>query len=243
MPMASKRLHLGWFMNFTPGEWDHPLATGGSHWNGKFYVDMAQALERACFDYIMTHPSPLAALISAAPRGWTSLPPCLQRCVSALHAGTPLLNARPHLRWPLRLEHRHLRRGCRCAEFRHGQAAIARQRYEMADEYVDLVCQLFNSWDPDAVVMDHATGVYADHKNVRPINFEGKHYKCRGPLNTVTLTAGTAGVRAGRRIAARSRLRGQTHGLDHCDCDRYQRNEAISRRYTATRGVVRAQSR
>src|SRR5579862_6017884 len=58
-----------------------------------------------------------------------------------------------------------------------------------------------------------------------------------------TLTAGTAGVRAGRPIAARSRLRGQTHGLDHCDCDRYQRNEAISRRYTATRGVVRAQSR
>jgi len=91
--MAGKRLHLGWFMNFTPGEWDHPLATGGSHWNGKFYVDMAQALERACFDYIMIEdtlmvseaygdsaeaalkhalqvpkhdPSPLAALISAA---------------------------------------------------------------------------------------------------------------------------------------------------------------------------------
>jgi alkanesulfonate monooxygenase SsuD/methylene tetrahydromethanopterin reductase-like flavin-dependent oxidoreductase (luciferase family) len=59
------------------------------------------------------------------------------------------------------------------------------QRYEMADEYVDLVCQLFDSWDRDAVVMDHATGVYADHKNVRPINFEGKYCKCRGPLNTV----------------------------------------------------------
>ena len=51
--MASKPLHLGWFMNFTPGEWDHPLAAGGAPWDGKFYVDMAQALERACFDYIM----------------------------------------------------------------------------------------------------------------------------------------------------------------------------------------------
>jgi hypothetical protein len=56
LPMAGKRLHLGWFMNFTPGEWDHPLATGGSHWDGRFYVDMAQALERACFDYIMIYP-------------------------------------------------------------------------------------------------------------------------------------------------------------------------------------------
>ena len=27
--MAGKPLHLGWFMNFTPGEWDHPLAVGG----------------------------------------------------------------------------------------------------------------------------------------------------------------------------------------------------------------------
>ena len=51
--MALKPLHLGWFMNFTAGEWDHPLSTGGSPWDGKFYIDMAQALERACFDYIM----------------------------------------------------------------------------------------------------------------------------------------------------------------------------------------------
>ena len=91
--MASKPLHLGWFMNFTPGEWDNPLAAGGSPWDGKFYVDMAQALERACFDYIMIEdtlmvseaygdsaeaalkhalqvpkhdPMPLAALIAAA---------------------------------------------------------------------------------------------------------------------------------------------------------------------------------
>ena len=51
--MAAKPFHLAWFMNFTPGEWDHPLATGGSPWTGEFYVDMAKALERACFDYIM----------------------------------------------------------------------------------------------------------------------------------------------------------------------------------------------
>src|SRR5439155_25961489 len=90
--MPGKPFHLGWFMNFTPGEWDHPLAAGGSTWDGRFYVDMAQALERACFDYIMIEdtlmvsdsyggtveaglkhaqfapkhdPSPLAALISA----------------------------------------------------------------------------------------------------------------------------------------------------------------------------------
>ena len=38
----------------------------------------------------------------------------------------------------------------------------------MADEYVDLVCKLFDSWDEGAVLMDRARGVYADHTKVRP---------------------------------------------------------------------------
>jgi FMN-dependent oxidoreductase (nitrilotriacetate monooxygenase family) len=59
------------------------------------------------------------------------------------------------------------------------------QRYEMADEYVDLVCKLWDSWDADAVVQDLATHTYADYRKVRPIDFEGKYFKCRGPLNTV----------------------------------------------------------
>src|SRR5271168_4208862 len=57
-------------------------------------------------------------------------------------------------------------------------------RYAMADEYMDVVNQLFDSWEPDAVVMDRARGVYADHTKVHPINFKGPFFKCRGPLNT-----------------------------------------------------------
>ena len=55
----------------------------------------------------------------------------------------------------------------------------------MADEYVEVVTKLFGSWAPDAVVMDRARGVYADHTKVRPIHHEGKYFKVRGPLNTV----------------------------------------------------------
>jgi alkanesulfonate monooxygenase SsuD/methylene tetrahydromethanopterin reductase-like flavin-dependent oxidoreductase (luciferase family) len=59
------------------------------------------------------------------------------------------------------------------------------QRYEMADEYVDLVCKLWDSWDADAVVQGPATHTYADYRKVRPIDFKGKYFNCRGPLNTV----------------------------------------------------------
>src|SRR5712675_785474 len=51
--MSHSPFHLGWFMNFTAGDWDSDFAVGGAPWDGKFYIDMAQALERACFDYIM----------------------------------------------------------------------------------------------------------------------------------------------------------------------------------------------
>ena len=40
-------------MNFTPTSGTSRSQPAGSPWTGEFYVDMAQALERACFDYIM----------------------------------------------------------------------------------------------------------------------------------------------------------------------------------------------
>ena len=49
----AKRFHLGWFTNFTAGNWDHTFSHGGSPWDGRFYVEFAQALERACFDYVI----------------------------------------------------------------------------------------------------------------------------------------------------------------------------------------------
>jgi FMN-dependent oxidoreductase (nitrilotriacetate monooxygenase family) len=81
-------------------------------------------------------------------------------------------------------------------------------RYDMADEYVKLCRQLWGSWDQDAVVLDRATATYADYSKVRPINFEGKYYKCRGPLNTAPSPQGrpafvqAGGSPRGRQFAA-----------------------------------------
>jgi FMN-dependent oxidoreductase (nitrilotriacetate monooxygenase family) len=82
-------------------------------------------------------------------------------------------------------------------------------RYAMADEYVDLVCRLFDSWEDGAVVKDRERGIYADYTKVHPIHFEGEFYKCRGPLNTVPSPQGrpvfvqAGGSPRGRAFAAR----------------------------------------
>ena len=59
------------------------------------------------------------------------------------------------------------------------------KRYEIAHEWMDAVGQLWDSWEPDAVVADQENNIYVDHNKVHVIDFEGKYFKTRGPLNTV----------------------------------------------------------
>jgi FMN-dependent oxidoreductase (nitrilotriacetate monooxygenase family) len=87
------------------------------------------------------------------------------------------------------------------------------ERYDMADEYVELVKQLFESWEPDAVVRDHATHTYADARRVRPVNFEGKYFSCVGPLNTVRCPQGRPAF-----LQAGGSPRGRRFAATHADC-------------------------
>ena len=83
------------------------------------------------------------------------------------------------------------------------------ERYDRADEFVDVVTQLWDSWEPDALVMDAETGHYVDHTKVHPINFSGEFFKVRGPLNTLRSPQGrpvfcqAGGSPRGRDFAAR----------------------------------------
>lgn len=56
------------------------------------------------------------------------------------------------------------------------------ERYDRADEYLEVCHKLWASWKPDAVIMDRETGVFADPTKVHPINHEGKYFKVKGPL-------------------------------------------------------------
>ena len=57
------------------------------------------------------------------------------------------------------------------------------ERYDVADEFADVVTRLWEAWDKDAVVLDPTIPMFADGKKVHPINHEGKYFKVRGPIN------------------------------------------------------------
>ncbi|SNS37810.1 NtaA/DmoA family FMN-dependent monooxygenase [Rhodococcoides kyotonense] len=82
-------------------------------------------------------------------------------------------------------------------------------RYDMADEWMQVVSQLWESWDPDALGIDEQRAVFADHTKVHPIHFEGRFHRSRGPLNTIPgpqrrpVVCQAGGSPAGRDVAVK----------------------------------------
>jgi len=55
-------------------------------------------------------------------------------------------------------------------------------RYEIADEYLDVVYKLWEgSWEDDALVADKQSGVHADAAKIHRINHTGTHFSVEGP--------------------------------------------------------------
>jgi FMN-dependent oxidoreductase (nitrilotriacetate monooxygenase family) len=233
----SERWRYGWFVNFMPTAWKTPWAqTSPRKWlSGEFYTEMARMLESAGIDFIMLEdsvtvpdtfggsmdlelmyttrspkndPIPLASAIAAATRhlgvvvtmSTTLYPPwMLARVLASLdHL------SRGRIGWNIvtSAEDRAVQNFGMDQIFEHDH------RYERAHEYVDLVRQLWDAWEPDALVMDRDQGRYVDHTKVRHIDFEGKWFRSRGPLNTLPLPQGrpviaqAGGSPAGRGLAA-----------------------------------------
>ncbi|MBW7473370.1 LLM class flavin-dependent oxidoreductase [Paenibacillus oenotherae] len=57
------------------------------------------------------------------------------------------------------------------------------ERYERADEFVEVVRGLWDSWEDDALAVDKAAGIYVHPDRLHPLNHKGKFFAVRGPLN------------------------------------------------------------
>lgn len=228
--------HLGWFLNYTVDDWDSQWGDGGEDWSGEIFVDVARQLDRAGFDFILFEdksmisdsyggsfeaelkhayhspkldPAPLVPLLAAATErlgfivtlSTTFYPPfLLARLVSTLDH---LTGGRTGWNVVTSGEDR--------AAQNYGLDRIPDHdlRYEKADEYVRLVKELWDSWKPGAIVKDREKRRYIDHTKVEEINFEGRFFRSRGPLNTVPspqhhpVIAQAGGSPKGRDLAAR----------------------------------------
>ena len=83
------------------------------------------------------------------------------------------------------------------------------ERYDRADEFIDVVAGLWDTWDDDAILHDRASGQYADPAKVHELGHVGQYFSARGPLTVprtpqgrpVIIQAGSSG--RGREFASR----------------------------------------
>ncbi|MHB0818012.1 LLM class flavin-dependent oxidoreductase [Stutzerimonas stutzeri] len=94
--------------------------------------------------------------------------------------------------------------------FNQNQLPAHAERYQRAEEFLDVVQGLWDSWEDDAFIRDKASGQFFDPAKLHPLNHKGRHYQVRGPLNVarppqgypVLVQAGSS--EPGKEIAARS---------------------------------------
>jgi FMN-dependent oxidoreductase (nitrilotriacetate monooxygenase family) len=83
-------------------------------------------------------------------------------------------------------------------------------RYEIAEEFINVVRGLWDCWSDQAVIADVKTGKFFDESQVTPLNHEGPRFSVKGPINMgrcpqgqpLVLQAG--GSERGQNLAART---------------------------------------
>jgi FMN-dependent oxidoreductase (nitrilotriacetate monooxygenase family) len=208
---SAKRIRLAWFLdNHVAYDWRNPFSREQSDgWaDPAFFVDLARALERAKFDYLLVedtsyvpadHNESYDAYLThgiAVPKlDAVSLMGFLLNATSKIGvAGT--LSTTEYLPYQVArviasLDHLS---GGRVgwnivtgisdrAQQNYGRDRILEHdaRYAIAEEFVELVQGFWNSWDADAIVKDRERNVYVDPTKVHEINFKGEHFAARGP--------------------------------------------------------------
>jgi FMN-dependent oxidoreductase (nitrilotriacetate monooxygenase family) len=230
---------MAWFLvGYGPYAWNEPWAGYGGRdfMDPSFHLDLARRIEKLGFDFLMIQDSSSIPwdygdsheAFLKWPLGAPKLDPTILVTL-AMHATTRLgvvptlatTEYPPYLLARLVSSLDHLsggRAGWNIVTSGHKSAAMNYggdeaiehdRRYDMAEEFVDLVRQLWDSWEPDAVVLDRERHVFADHTKVHPIDFKGEYYSSRGPLclprspqgHPVLVQAG--GSERGKRYAAK----------------------------------------
>lgn len=234
--------HLAWFLGTGFGVQSWNREWGGTlpaDWmKADFYVDMVRSLERACFDYLIIEDTSMVPdrygqsaeiylknAMTAPKHDPVPLASILTQVTSRLGVVPTISTTFTHPFQVARLMSTldHLSSGrigwnvvtssdARAAENYGIVMPEHDRRYDRAEEFVDAALQLWASWEPDAVLLDEATGTFADYKKVHAPYFEGEYFTSRGPLNTVPSPQGRPVI-----CQAGSSPRGREFSSKHAD--------------------------
>src|SRR6201984_92268 len=236
--MPTKPFHLAWFLQGSSAQAWGEAWTGhiGQTWmESELFLNMARALERACFDYILLEDSSYVGESFggsteiylkngiAVPRQDPSVVAALMTQVTSRIGIVPTFGTyayHPYLLARLvatldqvsggRIGWNAVTGSSDFAAMNFGMQGMPDHdlRYDMADEYMEVCRGLWDSWEPGALIADRKNGVLVDHTKVHAVNYNGKYFRTRGPLNSgpapqaQPVIAQAGGSPRGRKFAA-----------------------------------------
>jgi FMN-dependent oxidoreductase (nitrilotriacetate monooxygenase family) len=236
--LAGRKIRLGAFLYPTGhhvAAWRHPEATADAGVNLAHYQALAQTAERGLFDLLFLadgvgmRGDDREAMSRTAIRYTGQFEPLT--LLSALAVSTSRIGlvatASTTYNEPYHLARKfasldHISGGRagwnvvtsaddhEARNFGLGEQLPHAQRYRRAEEFVDVVTGLWDSWEDDAYPRDKDSGIYFDPSRLHVLNHEGDHFRVRGPLNVprapqghpVVVQAGSSGP--GKALAART---------------------------------------
>jgi len=207
MTQPKRQLHLGLFLfstGYHPAGWRLPEATTNGAFDPKFLHRVAQRLEEAKFDFFF-----LGDALATSPDMQYTFPSQMVRLepftmIANIAAVTEkiglIVTANTTYSEPYTIARQtasldYLSGGRLAWNVVTGMDVRAAQnysrekhwdnerRYDYADEFVEIVQQLWDSWEDDAFLRNKETGEFVDGSKVHRINHEGEHFSVAGPLN------------------------------------------------------------
>lgn len=212
----SRLQHFGWFLarGFGPHGWGHPYLDWNWDWTRPdLYQQSARELERAGFEFVLIEDAPSLGspeTIDLRVRhafGGPKLDPLL--LAPYLFQATTRLGVIPTVNPAAYLPYTAARQFATLQHLSGDRLGLnvvtdtgsARHfgdapqlshdaAYDRAEEWLDGIRALWNSWGEGALVGDAATGVYADGTKLDPVRHRGEYFAFDGPLNAVPFRRG-----------------------------------------------------
>jgi FMN-dependent oxidoreductase (nitrilotriacetate monooxygenase family) len=231
MSQSKKQLHLNVFVSGTghhEASWRHPQASPDRNADVKYFQKIAQIAERGKLDslfladgYVVDADVRYRNVTRLEPLTLLSALSVVTERIGLIATAATTYNDPFHIaRKFASLDHisggragwNIVTAGTEATSFNFGRDEHLNHslRYQLAEEFVDVVTQLWDSWEEDALAIDKEAGLFAHKEKVHEINFKGEHYAVRGPLNLnrppqgypVLVQAGSS--ESGKELAAKT---------------------------------------
>ncbi|RYI78841.1 MAG: LLM class flavin-dependent oxidoreductase, partial [Acetobacteraceae bacterium] len=194
-----------------PSSWRHPAATLDDLFTPERWEHLARVMEGACFDacffadglgipdlykgsyddYVgrggqltLVDPMVLLPMMARVTRhlglGVTLSTSFMPAYILARYLGSLDILSRGRVAWNVVTTARDFEaRNCSMP----GGLPPKAQRYDMADEVMEACDALWRGWEPDALVLDRAGGVFADPAKIHRANYAGRYVSTEGPMS------------------------------------------------------------